>query len=172
MSYQISFMRGQNKNKKEFGQVYDDNVDKIYRFIYIKVNSKEIAEDLTSETFLKTRKAFKVNKIDNPKAYSYKTARNLVIDHYRTKKEKALPIEDVQLADTTDIEKQAIVKSDIQYVLKGLSSIRTDYQDLIIWYYLDELTVPEIATLVNRSENATRVMIHRATNSLKKVLEV
>ena len=101
----------------------------------------------TSETFLKTWKAFKVNKIDNPKAFCYKTARNLVIDHYRTK-EKALPIEDVQLADTTDIEKQAIVK-DIQYVLKGLSSIRTDYRDLSL-VLSDELTVPEITTLVNQ----------------------
>ena len=41
------------KAKEEFSQIYDDYIDKIYRFIYLKVSSQDIAQDLCSETFLK-----------------------------------------------------------------------------------------------------------------------
>jgi len=164
--------------KKEFGQIYDQSVDKIYRFVYIKVNSKEVAEDLTAETFTKAWKAFEVswhegNPIRDPKSFCYRTARNLVIDYYRSKgKDRAVPLDSVQLADTSrGIEERAMINSDMNMVMKGLSGLKGDYQDVIIWRYLDELSITEIAELLDRSEDATRVLIHRAMTSLKKVLE-
>ena len=45
--------------RKIFSKIYDRYIDKIYRFIFFKVNSQEIAQDLTSETFLKTWESFK-----------------------------------------------------------------------------------------------------------------
>jgi len=40
--------------KKEFSKIYDKYINQIYRFVFLKVNSKEIAEDITSETFFKS----------------------------------------------------------------------------------------------------------------------
>jgi RNA polymerase sigma-70 factor (ECF subfamily) len=73
--------------RKEFSKLYDKYIAKIYRFIYLKVNSEEIAQDLCSETFLKGWQAFKnsQNKIENPSAFLYRIARNLVTDYYREK---------------------------------------------------------------------------------------
>lgn len=164
--------------KKEFGQIYDRSVDKIYRFVYIKVNSKEIAEDLTAETFTKVWKAFEASwregePIRDPKSFCYRTARNLVIDHYRSKeKDRSVSLDSVQLADTSrGIEETAMINSDMETVMKGLSGLKGDYQDVIIWRYLDELSITEISELLDRSEDATRVMLHRAMTALKKVLE-
>ena len=77
--------------KQKFSKIYNQHIEKIYRFIFLKVNSQERAEDLTSKTFLKGWEAFKnsgnssQNTIDNPRAFLYKIARNLVIDYYREK---------------------------------------------------------------------------------------
>ena len=164
--------------KKEFGQIYDRSVDKIYRFVYIKVNSKETAEDLTAETFTRTWKAFEASwrkgePIADPKSFCYRTARNLVIDYYRSKeKERSVSLDSVQLADTSrGIEEITMINSDMEMIMKGLSGLKGDYQDVIIWRYLDELSITEISELLDRSEDATRVVLHRAMTALKKVLE-
>jgi len=48
--------------------------------------------------------------------------------------------------------------------------MKEEYQNVILWYYVDELPVPEIAKLMDKSEGAIRVLIHRALESLKKIL--
>ncbi|MDD4062416.1 MAG: sigma-70 family RNA polymerase sigma factor [Candidatus Pacebacteria bacterium] len=165
-----------NDIKKEFGQVYDEYVESIYRFIYIKVNSKDIAEDLTSETFTRAWNAFSKSKsngipIDNMRAFCYRTARNIVIDYYKSKSLNSVSLDSVQVIDeSVDIEKRAMINSDMDMVMQAITKLKDEYQDVIIWRYLDEMSVPEIAELLGKSEQATRVMIHRAMTSLKTFL--
>ncbi|MBI2050008.1 MAG: RNA polymerase subunit sigma-24, partial [Candidatus Staskawiczbacteria bacterium] len=47
-----------NNNEAQFSEIYDQYIDKIYRFVYFKVNSQEIAEDITSKVFLKGWEAY------------------------------------------------------------------------------------------------------------------
>ena len=169
-------MNNREVAKNKFGQIYDQSIDRIYRFVYIKVNSREIAEDITSQTFTKVWKVFETaygsdSPIDNPQAFCYRTARNLVIDYYKTKeKDKVIPLESIQLVDndSKSIEEMAIINSDMDMVMKGIRLLRDDYQDVIIWRYLDELSISEIAKLLDKSEDATRVMIHRAMSTLRQ----
>ncbi len=167
-----------NDIKKEFGQVYDEYVESIYRFIYIKVNSKDIAEDLTSETFTRAWNAFNKSKsngipIDNMRAFCYRTARNIVIDYYKSKSLNSVSLDSVQVIDeSVDIEKRAMINSDMDMVMQAITKLKDEYQDVIIWRYLDEMSVPEIAELLGKSEQATRVMIHRAMTSLKTFLSM
>ncbi|PIU15604.1 RNA polymerase subunit sigma-70, partial [bacterium (Candidatus Gribaldobacteria) CG08_land_8_20_14_0_20_39_15] len=69
--------------RKKFSKIYDQYINKIYRFIFLKVNSQEIAQDLTSETFLRGWESFKEKneEIENIQAFLYRIARNLVTDH-------------------------------------------------------------------------------------------
>lgn len=166
-----------NEIQKRFGQIYDDNIDSVYRFVFLKVNSKEVAEDLTAEAFTKAWRVFekkqkKNRPLENPKAFCYKTARNLVIDYYRKKgRHQIVPTDSVSLPSDENIESHAAVNSDMEMVRKAIKDIKSDYQDIIIWHYLDELSIREISQLMGKSEGATRVMIHRALESLKNVLE-
>lgn len=158
--------------RKIFSKIYDSYVEKIYRFIFFKVSSKEIAEDLTSETFLRGWKTFKneKNNIENPPAFLYKIARNLVIDYYREKgKFQVVSAENIALIDPrTNLEEKMITNSDLEMVKKALFNLKDEYQEAIIWYYLDGLSVSEIAKLLDRTEPATRVLISRALKTLKK----
>ena len=163
--------------RKIFCNNYDKYVGKIYRFIFLKVNSQEIAEDLTSEVFLRFWRKIDSNyKIDNPQAFLYQIARNLVIDHYREKAQNQTvsteSLEYAQLVNSRDnLEEKAIMNSDLDQVKAALANIKEDYREMIVWYYLDELRVPEIAKMVNKSEEAVRVLIHRALKSLKNEIE-
>src|SRR5689334_12519885 len=67
-----------------FASLYDRYVLQIYRFVYLKLPSKEQAEDVTSDTFLKTWEfLLKNNEIRHFRALLYRIARNLVADAYR-----------------------------------------------------------------------------------------
>ncbi|TSC75448.1 MAG: RNA polymerase sigma-70 factor, ECF subfamily [Parcubacteria group bacterium Gr01-1014_30] len=164
--------------REEFGKIYDDYIEKIYRFIFLKVSSQEVAQDLTSETFLRTWEKFKEggnNPIENPRAFLYQTARNLVVDHYRDKaKFQVVSVDATPIVDSAaDLEKRAIVDSDLSVVKASLADLKEDYQNVIIWHYLDDLPMPAVAKLLDRTEEATRVLLHRALKSLKqKINEV
>lgn len=160
--------------KKVFSQIYDKYVDKIYRFIFLKVNSQEIAEDLCSETFLKGWQAFKGNpqKIENPPAFLYQIARNLVIDHYRQKdRTQFVSTDSVPIIDPrTDLEEKSLLGSDLEIIKTALTNINQDYQEVIIWHYIDDLSINEIAKMLNKSEGAVRVRLHRALKALRKTV--
>ena len=53
-----------------------------------------------------------------------------------------------------------------------MTNINEDYQEVVVLRYLDELSIPEIAKILNKSEGTTRVMIHRAMESLKKEMDI
>jgi RNA polymerase sigma-70 factor (ECF subfamily) len=165
-----------NKLKKQFGRIYDKYIEKIYRFIFLKIGSEEIAQDLTSDTFLRGWKAFQRTQdpknnyqIENTQAFLYQIARNLIADHYKEKgKVKIVSIEDRAITDlSVDLEKKAILSSDMNTIRLALNNLNEDYQNVIIWRYLDGFSTAEVAQIMNKSEQATRVLLHRALKSLK-----
>jgi len=160
--------------RKQFAKIYDQYINKIYRFIFLKVNSQEIAEDLTSEVFVRSWDKFRIGEdIQNIQAFLYQVARNLVIDHYREKGEsRTISAEEIWAPDLrVDLEKEAQIDSEMSQARFALSKINEDYADIVVWRYLDQLSVSEIAKILNKSEGAVRVMLHRALKALKNELE-
>ncbi len=167
--------RNMENSHKAFSKIYDQYVEKIYRFIFLKVNSEETAQDLTSETFLRIWEKFKEEKgnpIKNLSAFLYQTARNLVIDHYRQKSKTQLISAESQLIvdPNQNLEKEAFQRSDLWMVKEALVELKEDYQNVIIWHYIDDLPIPEVAKLLDRTEEATRVLLHRGLKALRAII--
>jgi RNA polymerase sigma-70 factor, ECF subfamily len=161
--------------RKEFGNLYDNYIDKIYRFIFLKVSSIETAEDLTSETFLRGWEVYenRADTLENPQAFLYQIARNLVIDHYRQKgRNQSISADQTPLIDPRmNLEKSAEKNSDLMNIRHAIADLKDDYQNVLIWHYLDDLPVKEVAKLIDKSEDNTRVLLHRALKSLKKTIQ-
>jgi len=162
--------------KKKFSKIYDQYVEQIYRFVFLKVSSQEIAQDICSEVFLRSWQAFEVKnkEIKNIRAFLYRIAKNLVTDFYRKKaKERVVFVDDPpEIPDPqADIEKKVMINSDFEIVRKALLKINDDYQTVIIWHYLDGLKTSEIAKILNRPEGTIRVMLHRGLKELKNEAE-
>ncbi len=179
------FKRKEKNKRKDFEKIYDTHVEKIFRFVYLKVSSKDDAEDITSKVFIKVWDSLSVEKdlsLKSPKSFLYKVARNLIIDYYRkNRKDPAKEIQDAKTEVSLEsviapdkemrADERALLNSEIEEVKGALSLINEDYQNIIIWYYLDELTTSEIADLLDKPESSVRVLIHRAVTALRKSLK-
>lgn len=159
---------------EQFSRIYDQYIEKIYRFVYLKVNSEEVAQDITSKVFLNGWESYK-NKggILNPGAFLYQIARNMVTDHYREKgKAKAISTEFIyQMADNkANLHEKAVLSSDIEMVKSAIQNLKKDYQDVLIWHYLEDMQVAEIAQILDKPNGTIRVMIHRGLKALKDEL--
>lgn len=165
--------------EQQFLEFYDANVGKIYRYIYFRVGSEEQAQDLTSEVFLRSwqhlgRQSDSNKLIKNPRAFFYQVARNLITDFYRQKDRTPLSLEEI--ADKPIIDKAsgpgeiASLALDMDTVKKALLRLNQDYREVIIWRYLDELEIKEIAEILDKREGNVRTLLSRALASLKEIL--
>src|SRR3989338_1042038 len=167
------------KDPEAFGQIYDVYVYRIYRFIYFKVASAELAEDLTSETFLKAWQ-YLMGKRDVPhlQALLYTVARTTVIDHYRA---AAASRQDVPLDETLSDEDPRLASDkfirdiesglDAARVVEKLHGLKDEYREVMVMRFLDGLSAGEIAAALGKTPAAVRVLIHRATRTLAAMLE-
>jgi len=164
------------ENEQKFLEFYDQNITKIYRYIYFRVGSQEIAQDLSSEAFLKTWQYLKDgNFIGNLSAMIYQICRNLIADYFRKNPNLLIPIEDVQETHLSEAEIGFVKKTDenlkLEQIMGCLKQIKEEYQEVIIWYYVDDFEVGEIAQILGKSEGAVRVSLSRAVKALKGALE-
>lgn len=157
--------------QKEFLEAYDAYADAIFRFCFFRTNDRELAKDLTQETFMKAWGYIeKGGVIKNMGAFLYQLAGNLVIDWYRKKKTESLDalVEDgFELADPLANTGESAEISEMMKIIKKLS--RGD-QNLIQWRYVEELSAKEIAVILGERENVVSVRLHRAMEKLRKIL--
>lgn len=164
----------QNKDAESYGQLYDIYVDRIFRFIFFKVSTVEIAEDLTSEVFLKTWEYINKtsSKIENINALLYRVARNRVIDYYRIKKRETTTSDEEymeRIQDKRNLEAETDVKVDLKNVEKYLEHLKDVHREIIILKYIEEFSITEIAGILEKSKGNVRVVLHRAMKALKDI---
>lgn len=169
-------MDNSNIKKEAFSQIYKQNVDKVYRFVYFKVSSKAVAQDLTSETFTRFWDRFcRDRDIKNPSAFLFRTAHNLLVDHYRHRDKHRDSVDIDTCFDLRDekvnIEQGAILADDSRQVQKALSQLRDDWRQAVSLYYIEKAPISEVAQSLNKSEAAARVMIHRALKEIRQIIE-
>lgn len=159
---------------KDFGEIYDQYVVKIYRFVLLKVDSQETAEDLCSEVFTNVFKEYQKQKIENIQAFLYQVARHIIADHYRERVGfRTVPLDDTdELFDSGEsLFENAVINSELEEVKRALAELRDEYQNFIIWRYLDELSIPEIAQITGKTEGGVRIGLHRALGALKSKMQ-
>jgi RNA polymerase sigma factor (sigma-70 family) len=161
---------------KQFSAIYDQYIEKIYRFVYLKVNSEEVAQDITSKVFLKGWEAYKNqgDSIKNPGAFLYQIARNSVVDHYREKgRTRAMSVDFIaQIADpATSAHDKAILNADIRVIKTAMHKLKKNQQDIIIWHYLEDMPITDIAKLLNKPAGTVRVALHRGLKDLKNMIK-
>lgn len=166
---QIYLLQASSGNAEAFGKVFDNLGKSVYRFILFKVSFRhEVAEDLSSQAFLKVWEAVTAEdgkKIKNLTAFLYQVARNLVIDYYRHAGKEELPLlydlPEEALSTNTTVE---VLPSEVE---KMLSELNAESREIIWLKYVEGLSVKEICQIVDKSSGAVRVIIHRAKKELK-----
>jgi RNA polymerase sigma-70 factor (ECF subfamily) len=158
-----------------FGLLYDHYQPAIYRFVVVKVGRREDAEDITHQVFM--------NAWQNMKQYRhrgfpfsswlYRIARNQVIDHYRARKEnlslEAIEIDQLGIVSSSS-QADLSLKLDLEKVMGALHKLKQEYQDVIIFRFIEELSLKETAGAIKKTEGAVKLIQHRAIKELKNIL--
>lgn len=159
-------------NEQKFLQLYDQYVTKIYRYIYFRVGSKQVAQDLSSETFLRTWQYLKEKgNIGNFSAMIYQVCRNLIADYFRKNPNFPITLDDVSEKELTDpgsdLTEQVGEKLEVAEIKEALKYLKVEYQEVIIWHYIDDFSIKEIAQITEKSEGSVRTSLSRAIKALK-----
>lgn len=172
----ILLKKANQGDSEAFARIYQIYAEKLFRFVRFKVSTRGIAEDITQEVFFKTWEYIVGNdkRIENIKAFLYRIARNLVINFYAEKERMPAELNE-NLADKNlmglDFAGDKIdINLEVDKVKLVLKKLPRQYQEVIIMRFLDELTISEIAQILNKSKNSTYVLIHRAIKAIKKEL--
>lgn len=163
--------RAQTGDSEAFGLLYDHYLDPIYRFIYYKVFSRELAEDLTSDVFLKAlgRLSSYNSERGRLNSWLYQIARNSVVDYYRTKKE-TLPIDDVfDLGHDERIPEQFDALAGLAKIEEYLRTLPARQREIITLRIWEGKSFDEIAELLGGTEGSAKMAFSRSIRQLREV---
>ncbi len=169
-----------SRDKEAFIKAYDENVKDIHRFVYFKIGGREEANDLTSMIFLKAWNHIQNKTLEDAKtlrALLYKIARNAIVDYYRDTGNKvtvSLDDEDkhIDVIDETENPQEKIDKqADLELIKAKLPLLKEEYREIIIMKFINDLTLEEIADISQKSKGNVRVLLHRALNALRELVE-
>lgn len=158
-------------NGEAFGKLYDLYMSRIYRFIFLKVGTRQDAEDLTQQVFVNAWQHIEGYEFKGfPfSSWLYRIASNAVIDFYRTAK----PSTDLEKVPEELVAHTASTARDLDHafemtnVRNAIAKLDPEHQNVIILRFVDDLSTKEIAGILNKSEGAIRVIQHRALKTLK-----
>ncbi|MFD1937095.1 MULTISPECIES: sigma-70 family RNA polymerase sigma factor [Nonomuraea] len=160
-----------------FGTLYDRYLDLVYRYIYFRVGSHPLAEDLTSETFLRALRRitdFTWQGRDFG-AWLVTIARNLVTDHFKSSRYRlevtTAEVLDVPL-DGAHIPENAVVTAIINdRVLRAVRDLNPEQQECVVLRFLHGLSLAETALIMGKKSGAIKALQFRAIRSLARALK-
>jgi len=164
--------RIKNGDEQAFALFYDKYQPKIYRFIYFKISDQEKARDLVNDTFIKIFDYLRDGQgIDNFQAFLYKTARNLVIDFYRVRREEVSLEDAPEIASESDSGKEMDKKLAIKNLRRCLAKLDPAYQESVFLHFFNGLSFKQVAEALNITSANARQRAHRGLKQLKSIVK-
>jgi RNA polymerase sigma-70 factor, ECF subfamily len=166
--------RAKSGDPDAFAQLYDAYIERVYRYVYFRVTDDAMAEDLTSQVFLKAWEHLDHYQLTTSPflAWLYTIARNQVIDHHRTRKE-TMALEDAEFlpAEGDAVDEEVQVKFEVRAVRDALQFLTEEQQQVLILRFINGLNTHEIARQMKKGEGAVRALQMRALQTLSKLME-
>jgi RNA polymerase sigma-70 factor (ECF subfamily) len=151
--------------------LYDRYVDAVFRFIYFRVNDRSLAEDFTSETFLRALRRIGTITYQGRDigAWFITIARNIVLDHLKSARHRlelttADTIEGNELAQSTE---SAVLESlQSERLMEAVRQLGDEQRECIMLRFVQGLSVSETASVMGKNDGAIKALQHRAVRKL------
>jgi RNA polymerase sigma-70 factor, ECF subfamily len=161
----------------DFTELYRSHLRDVYSYSYYRVGNHHDAEDLTEQTFLQAYRHFERAQRESDgrplRPWLIRIAHNLAANYYRDRSRRPqTQLEDAAVVSaphtTTDL---AEGRQELRDVLDGVSKLPDDRREVLIMRFALGMDNREIARAIDRSEGATKVLIHRAIKQLEQGLK-
>lgn len=155
-----------------FAELYRRHVDRVYRYLMAKTGNVQDAQDLTSQTFVAALEGINTYRGDASfAAWVLGIAQRKTADHYRRHYAQGLPIalDDVEQFAQTSPTPDDIVSHHMQTerMLSAVRALAPERTEALTLHIFGELSVAEVAQVMEKSEAAVRMLIHRALSDLR-----
>lgn len=158
---------------ESFRPLYHHYITPLYRFIWSKVNHKEEAEDLTSQTFLKAYQAIENFRFEAKfQSWLFTIARYTINDYWRVKYAQGTEIsfEDYLAQELPHAEEELATSSGKEKITaRILKLLPENYRKILHYRFLKNYSIKETADALDLSSENVKVLQHRA---LKKAAEL
>ncbi len=165
--------RAQKCDQVALTQLYEENFDRIYRYIVLKIGDRTEAEDMTQQVFLNAIQSIASYKFKGMpfSSWLYRIAHNQVVDYLRKKSRRiTVPLDETIPANEDDPKHMAEQKIEIEQVVTATKGLTKAQQEVISLRFGGELSVAEVARVMGRSEGAVKALQHSAIGALRKAL--
>jgi len=160
----------------EFSELYRAHLRDVYSYAYYRVGDHHDAEDLTEQTFLQAYRHFERAQQESNgrplRPWLIRIAHNLAANLYRDRSRKpASPIdENSNLTALHTTEQLVEGRDELSRVLAGVQQLPDDRREALIMRFALGMDNREIARAMDRTDGATKVLIHRAIKQLEELV--
>lgn len=177
-------MSSSHTYEKTFIELYNQYSDDIFRFCFVRLRDRDKALDATQEVFLKiwnesVKNPEKFSQIQYFKAFLFRVARNTIID--MTRKKSSTPLSFLTQSEEADSSLEPVpltqpgLSAEERHasseILEYLELLEPHHRELLTLRFIHDMSIPDIAEILQISENATSVRIHRALDHARIKLE-
>ena len=155
-----------------FGELYEQYLPKVFRYISYRINDVSMAEDITSSVFEKALTKFQSYSAEKAQfsTWIFSIARNTLIDHYRVNHKNQNVSLDPSLplpAEDMDPEEEIVQKEECLLLKKCVSRLSPHEQEIISLKFGAEMTNRQIAKSIGLSESNVGTILFRAVRKLR-----
>jgi RNA polymerase sigma-70 factor (ECF subfamily) len=157
------------------GRLYDRHRESIFRYLWLRLDDRQLAEDLTGDVFMRMLDALPRYRLQGLpfRAWLYRIAHNLLVDYFRKMNHQTMvPMEVAEELETDDDPHRTIEQKLLSERLQvELMRLEPTQGEVVILRFLAGLSLRETAQTLGKTEAAIKALQHRGLSSLRRTLE-
>jgi len=165
--------RAQQHDQMALTQIYEENFDKIYRYVVLKIGDRTEAEDITQQVFINAIKSISSFKWKGVpfSAWLFRIAHNQIVDYFRKKSKRVTVPLDESIRDKDDNPGILLEKNmDIEQMVTATRRLTGAQREVISLRFAGELAISQVAKIMGKSEGAVKALQHSAIVALRKTM--
>src|SRR4030095_2101331 len=162
---------------RDFSELYRAHLRDVYSYAYYRIGNHHDAEDLTEQTFLQAYRHFERAQRESHgrplRPWLIRIAHNLAANYYRDRSRRPQTNIDDAGALSTPHTTEGLVqdRDDLARILRGVQQLPDDRREALIMRFALGMDNKEIARALDRTDGATKVLLHRALPHLDQLLK-
>lgn len=158
-------------DRAAFDVLYRRYLDRVYGYAFYQLRDHHDAEDATERTFLAALRALPEFRHEGAtfRAWLFRIAHNTIINARRSRfRRRTEPLPDGldRIAPNADPAGLVVEADEARRVLRAVAELPDDRRQVVLLRFVDGLSSREIGQVMDRSEGAARVLLHRALRDL------